>query len=232
MSFFNVEIVGTTQSHVDGVYDSGLVAYLARISNPGNRMNGSTGPKLLRYLIREKHWSPFEMVNVVIEVTTTRDIARQMLRHRSFSFQEYSQRYAESSRFTVRETRLQDNKNRQNSIELKFAEAPELQSWFENAQRDVIELASSVYKQALEKGIAKEQARVVLPEGNTLSTVAMNGTLRSWLHYCAIRTDPSTQKEHREIALEIFKQICNYYPDLKDFLTNSTKEIPDGTEKT
>lgn len=229
MSFFNVEIVGTTKSHVDMVPDSGLVAYLARISNPGNRMNQGSGPKLLRYLIREKHWSPFEMVNIVVEVTTTRDIARQMLRHRSFSFQEYSQRYAEATQFVIREARLQDNKNRQNSIELKVGDAPELQAWFEDAQRQVIELASSVYKRALEKGIAKEQARAVLPEGCTVSTVAMNGTLRSWLHYCAIRADPSTQKEHREIAIEIFKQICFYYPDLKDFLT---KELQDGTKTT
>ena len=173
------------------------VAYCARVSNPNNQRNHETAPKLLKYLMKHKHWSPFEMANVCMEIETTRDIARQILRHRSFSFQEFSQRYAEVSEFETRECRLQDNKNRQNSL---ITDDLDTQEWWWTAQNRVKAEAEFMYQAALNRGIAKEQARALLPEGMAVSRMYMNGTLRSWLHYIEVRTDPSTQKEHRDVA--------------------------------
>ena len=171
-----------------------LIAFCARVSNPSNQLNSETSEKLINYLIKNYHWSPLEMVNVCLEIETTRDIARQILRHRSFSFQEFSQRYAnptEDLDFVIREARLQDNKNRQNSIE---NESSELEIEWKNKQKKVIENAISTYEWAIQNGIAKEQARVVLPEGNTVSRLYMNGTLRSWIHYIQLRASHGTQK--------------------------------------
>ena len=173
------------------------VAYCARVSNPENQMNKETAPKLLKYLIKHKHWSPFEMANVCMEIETTRDIARQILRHRSFSFQEFSQRYAVVNEFSIRECRMQDTKNRQNSLN---TDDVELQHWWQSTQLRVQTEAQFMYQAALNRGIAKEQARALLPEGMAKSRMYMNGTLRSWLHYIEVRTDPSTQKEHRDVA--------------------------------
>ena len=174
------------------------IAYCARVSNPNNQNVQESAPKLLKYLIKNKHWSPFEMANVCMEIETTRDIARQILRHRSFSFQEFSQRYAAVQGFKFSEVRLQDDKNRQNSLEI--TEGDELHSWWYHAQKRVRDDAELMYDMALAKGVAKEQARKLLPEGMTMSKMYMNGTLRSWLHYVDIRCDVATQKEHREIA--------------------------------
>ncbi|MDG2102086.1 MAG: FAD-dependent thymidylate synthase [Dehalococcoidia bacterium] len=189
-----------------------LIAFCARVSNPSNQLNSETSEKLINYLIKNHHWSPLEMVNVCIEIETTRDIARQILRHRSFSFQEFSQRYAnptEDLDFIIRETRLQDTKNRQNSIEnidIKLEE-----EW-QNRQKTIIEEAVKNYKWAIENGIAKEQARVVLPEGNTVSRLYMNGTLRSWIHYIQLRASHGTQKEHIEIAKACALVISKIFP--------------------
>ena len=190
-----------------------LIAYAARVSNPSNQMNKETVDKLLNYLIKHKHWSPFEMVNICLEIKTTRDIARQILRHRSFSFQEFSQRYAVAQDFTLREARMQDYKNRQNSIENADMD---LQKTWERKQQGVIDEAKLAYQWALDKGIAKEQARAVLPEGNTMSTLYVNGTLRSWIHYIELRKDASTQKEHRVVAEKCLEQIVRIVPLLQD----------------
>jgi thymidylate synthase (FAD) len=190
------------------------IAYMARVSNPANQNNGASATKLLKYLIKNKHWSPFEMVNVCMEIETTRDIARQILRHRSFSFQEFSQRYAVSEGFIqTSEARLQDEKNRQNSL---YTDDISLQNWFEGAQRRLINEAKFLYTAALEKGIAKECARVFLPEGLTMSRMYMNGTLRSWLHYIDIRCDSATQKEHRDVALRCRDIIFAEFPTIKE----------------
>lgn len=191
------------------------VAYCARVSNPSNQTNIETAPKLLKYLMKNKHWSPFEMANVCVEIETTRDIARQILRHRSFSFQEFSQRYAEATEFDIRECRMQDTKNRQNSL---VTEDQYLKNWWNAAQLRVQDEAELMYKQALSKGIAKEQARALLPEGLTMSRMYMNGTLRSWLHYVDIRCDEATQKEHREVANQCKDIIMELCPSLKDIL--------------
>lgn len=188
-----------------------LVAYMARVSNPDNQDNKDTAPKLLKYLMKHKHWSPFEMVNICMEINTTRDIARQVLRHRSFSFQEFSQRYAEVVDWTKGEARLQDNKNRQNSIPTQDRE---LQRWWDEQQMATWKLATDAYKAAIGMGVAKEVARKVLPEGLTMSRMYMNGTLRSWLHYVDIRCDESTQKEHREIAEQCKVVLSSLYPSL------------------
>ena len=190
-----------------------LVAYTARVSNPDNQDNAETADKLLKYLIMHKHWSPFEMVNICLEIKTTRDIARQILRHRSFSFQEFSQRYAVAQDFTLREARMQDHKNRQNSIDNADMD---LQKTWERKQQGVIDEAKLAYQWALDKGIAKEQARAVLPEGNTMSTLYVNGTLRSWIHYIELRKDASTQKEHRVVAEKCLEQIVRIVPLLQD----------------
>jgi thymidylate synthase (FAD) len=201
-----------------------LVAYCARVSNPANQHNDETSDKLIGYLIKWKHWSPFEMVNVCLEIDTTRDIARQILRHRSFTFQEFSQRYASVDSLDmepqIREARLQDLKNRQNSIE---TQDENLQMLWEARQRAVWETAIEQYQWALDNGIAKEVARAVLPEGLTKSRMYMNGTLRSWIHYIDIRSDKATQKEHRMIALECAKVIAEIFPLINNFSHNETE---------
>lgn len=190
------------------------IAYMARVSNPANQNNPASATKLLTYLIKNKHWSPFEMVNVCMEIETTRDIARQILRHRSFSFQEFSQRYAVSEGFVdTLEARLQDEKNRQNSL---YSDDVSLQYWWEGIQRRITTEAKFLYTAALDKGIAKEVARKILPEGLTMSKMYMNGTLRSWLHYIDIRCDSATQKEHREVAEQCRDIIFAEFPSIKD----------------
>ena len=195
-----------------------FIAYVARVSNPSNQNNTLTAPKLLKYLMKHKHVSPFEMVHICMEINTTRDIGRQILRHRSFTFQEFSQRYADPTKnmgFVTREVRLQDTKNRQNSIETTNEE---LQRDWEYIQENLIESAKTVYHWAIDNGIAKEQARAVLPEGLILSRMYMAGSLRSWIHYCQLRMDVATQKEHREVALDAWYQIVEHFPSLKDAL--------------
>lgn len=198
-----------------------LVAFCARVSNPNNQMNMETSEKLINYLIKYKHWSPFEMVNVCLEIETTRDIARQILRHRSFTFQEFSQRYASIDSLDlkpqIREARLQDTKNRQNSVEV---EDEVLQMLWQTRQESLWLHAIEEYKWALEKGIAKEVARAVLPEGLTLSRMYVNGTLRSWIHYIDIRSEQATQKEHREIAVACAKAISVIFPMINNFSHN------------
>ncbi len=194
-----------------------LVAYCARVSNPDNQNNKETNEKLVKYLMKHKHWSPLEMVSVCLEVETTRDIARQILRHRSFSFQEFSQRYADPTKdleFEIREARLQDPKNRQNSIELdsEMDGHAVLQGEWKNKQQRVIDASLEAYNWAISKGIAKEQARAVLPEGNTMSRLYVNGTLRSWIHYIELREANGTQLEHIEIAKEVAKVIHKIFP--------------------
>lgn len=190
-----------------------LIAYIARVSNPKNQDNSETAPKLIGYLIDHGHWSPFEMVGMCVEINTTRDIGRQILRHRSFSFQEFSQRYQDVSELppvNVREARLQDSKNRQNSTE---TDDRNLQKWFSSAQIDVINEAQRVYRRALELGIAKEQARCVLPEGLTATRMYMNGTVRSWIHFLKARLYPGAQKEIREIAKEVMDILDEHFPN-------------------
>jgi len=192
-----------------------FIAYVARVSNPSNQFNTLTAPKLIQYLIKNKHWSPFEMAHVVVEVNTTRDIGRQILRHRSFSFQEFSQRYADPRQLglTTREARLQDTKNRQNSIEINDEELQK--AWLEH-QVKVIAAAQNAYQFAIDAGIAKEQARIVLPEGITNSRMYMSGSLRSWIHYCDLRMANGTQKEHREVATAAWGDIITYFPSLSE----------------
>ena len=194
-----------------------LVAYCARVSNPANQNNTETNEKLIRYLIKNNHWSPLEMVSICLEIETTRDIARQILRHRSFSFQEFSQRYAVADLgFETREARLQDKKNRQNSIE---TDDQKLEVEWDNAQIVVGEYALNAYNWAIQNGIAKEQARSVLPEGMTKSRMYMNGTLRSWVHYIQLRSGNGTQKEHREIAVACAKAIEPIFPMIMEYVT-------------
>jgi len=193
-----------------------LIAYCARVSNPSNQLNTDTSEKLIKYLIKHAHWSPLEMVSACVEIETTRDIARQILRHRSFSFQEFSQRYADPTKdlfFVVREARLQDPKNRQNSVELEATIGNAmLQDQWRDKQLELIALAKETYEWAVSKGIAKEQARVVLPEGNTVSRLYMNGTLRSWIHFIELRSANGTQKEHQLVALACAKAIAAIFP--------------------
>lgn len=209
--------VGLELSELETAQD--LIAYCARVSNPSNQMNKETGEKLIRYLVKHKHWSPLEMASATIEVTTTRDIARQFLRHRSFSFQEFSQRYADprdmDDTFVIREARLQDTKNRQNSI---ATDNEELQKAWAIKQSQIIFEAKLAYKWAIENGIAKEQARSVLPEGNTKSVVIANGTLRSWVHYIELRTANGTQKEHINLARECAWEVAKVFPMIKEFV--------------
>ena len=188
-----------------------LVAYMARVSNPENQDNKETAGKLVKYLINNRHWSPLDMVDMCVEIETTRDIARQILRHRSFYFQEFSQRYAEIQGFKKSECRMQDDKNRQNSLECLN---PDMEVWWQRAQQRVIDDVEFLYKQALDSNIAKEVARKILPEGLTMSKMYMKGTLRNWIHYIDVRTDPSTQKEHREVALLIKEQLLKCYPTM------------------
>jgi len=200
-----------------GMNAEDLVAYCARVSNPSNQNNKQTSERLLKYLAKHKHWSPFEMVSACLEIETTRDIARQILRHRSFSFQEFSQRYAdptEDLNFDFKEARLQDKTNRQNSIETENADVK--LEWLK--QQSEVALASrNAYKWAIENGIAKEQARAVLPEGNTLSRLYVNGTLRSWIHFVELRSGPETQKEHRLVAIECAKVLKEVFPIISEF---------------
>lgn len=201
-----------------------LIAFCARVSNPSNQLNTETSEKLIRYLIKHKHWSPLEMVSACLEIETTRDIARQMLRHRSFSFQEFSQRYADPTKdldFVLREARLQDTKNRQNSVEisgLTLTEQNLIEQW-KWKQQEVISAAQHAYEWAINNGIAKEQARAVLPEGNTVSRLYMNGTLRSWIHFIELRSANGTQKEHRLVAIECAKAIASVFPMANEFIT-------------
>ena len=196
-----------------------LIAYCARVSNPSNQMNSETSEKLIKYLIKHAHWSPLEMVSACLEINTTRDIAHQIVRHRSFSFQEFSQRYADPAefgdQFVIRDARLQDDKNRQNSIE---TDDLQLHAQWENQQRDVIDAAKKAYEWAIENGIAKEQARAVLPEGNTKTRLYMNGTLRSWIHYIELRGANGTQKEHMDIAHACARVISDIFPLAEDLV--------------
>jgi thymidylate synthase (FAD) len=195
-----------------------LIAFCARVSNPSNQYNTETSEKLIRYLTKHQHWSPLEMVSACLEIETTRDIARQILRHRSFSFQEFSQRYADPTKdldFVLREARLQDLKNRQNSIENNNLA---IAAWWEERQKRVIEEAKNAYAWAIENGIAKECARAVLPEGNTVSKIYMNGTLRSWVHFIQLRSANGTQKEHQLVAKECATVIAKVFPMVNEFV--------------
>lgn len=205
-----------------------LIAFCARVSNPSNQLNSDTSEKLIKYLINNSHWSPLEMVNVCLEIDTTRDIARQILRHRSFSFQEFSQRYAnplQDLEMIKREARLQDHENRQNSIEIENDPSIQLDLTKQNLimewgrrQHGVMNQAKEVYQWAIENGIAKEQARSVLPEGNTVSKLYMNGTIRSWMHYIELRSGNGTQKEHREVAIACAKELEKVFPIIHKFI--------------
>ncbi len=211
-----------TQEFADlGIQDvQELIAYCARVSNPSNQLNTDTSEKLIRYLIKHQHWSPLEMVSACIEITTTRDIARQILRHRSFSFQEFSQRYADPTKelsFVLREARLQDTANRQNSI---TTDDIVLQQGWERAQQRVLYAVKEAYRWAIDNGIAKEQARAVLPEGLTESRLYMNGTLRSWIHFIELRSANGTQKEHQEVALACAKVIAEIFPMTESLIQN------------
>lgn len=216
----NVKLISYTQPAVDFAENmTDLVAYCARVSNPSNQSNKETSEKLIRYLIKNAHWSPLEMVSMCLEIETTRDIARQILRHRSFSFQEFSQRYADPTQdldFVIREARLQDTKNRQNSIE---TDDKMLQIEWERAQKRVIFTAKKEYEWAIKNGIAKEQARAVLPEGLTVSRLYVNGTLRSWIHYIQLRSANGTQKEHMEIAKACADVIAKVFPMSQEFVS-------------
>ena len=210
----SVKLIGITAPFAGHNSAEDMIVYMARVSNPSNQSMTRGDEKLIRYLIKNQHWSPFEMVNVVMEINTTRDIARQILRHRSFAFQEFSQRYADPTKdlgFELREARLQDTNNRQNSIE---TDDVELQSKWNLMQQAVVNNAEHAYNWAIQSGIAKEQARAVLPEGNTQSRMYMNGTLRSWIHYCELRRSNGTQKEHMEIAEECWKIIAEKFPQV------------------
>ena len=210
-----VKLISYTQG-TDGKNLLEQVAFAARVSNPANQNNTETSEKLVRYLIKNQHWSPLEMVSICLEIDTTRDIARQILRHRSFSFQEFSQRYADASQlgFEMKEARLQDTKNRQNSI---ATDNLALQAWWEERQKRVIEECKNAYEWALTNGIAKEQARAVLPEGMTGSRLYMNGTLRSWVHYIQLRSANGTQKEHQDVALACADAIEPIFPMIKEY---------------
>ena len=220
-----VKLIGYTQSPADST-DEGIgnvedmIAFCARVSNPTNQMNTETTTKLLKYLATHKHWSPFEMASATMEIETTRDIARQMLRHRSFAFQEFSQRYADPSAmgypFALREARLQDTKNRQNSVEVDDVLLE--QRWIQQ-QKTVIDAASTAYRWAIDNGIAKEQARCVMPEGNTISRLFANATLRSWIHYIELRSGHGTQLEHMDLARAIAVEIAKIFPMTTEFVS-------------
>ena len=220
----NVKLISSSKASRDmaneGIYDAQeLIAFCARVSNPSNQFNTETSEKLIRYLIKHQHWSPLEMVSACLEITTTRDIARQILRHRSFSFQEFSQRYADPTKdldFVLREARLQDTKNRQNSIEV---DDPALSAWWDAQQKFIIDNVKRIYAEAVEKGIAKEQARAILPEGNTVSRLYMNGTLRSWIHFIELRSANGTQLEHQEVAKACAQVIAEIFPMASEFVS-------------
>lgn len=230
MSVQSVKLISSSKPSkeliLEGLYDAQeLIAYCARVSNPSNQLNTGSSDKLIKYLIKHQHWSPLEMVSACLEIETTRDIARQILRHRSFSFQEFSQRYADPTKdlsFVTREARLQDTKNRQNSIELDKENDGQsiLQGQWKNKQQRIIDAAKEAYEWAIANGIAKEQARAVLPEGLTTSRMYVNGTLRSWIHFIQVRSDAATQKEHRLIAIECAKIIAEIFPLMNEIYSN------------
>lgn len=213
----SVKIISISQPQIPELTNPGeVIAYTARVSNPTNQLNNTTSPKLIKYLADHKHWSPFEMSYVVMEIKTTRDITHQIIRHRSFSFQEFSQRYAKAGQFiTDREARLQDSKNRQNSIEIDNID---LQAMWQGRQKEVLDVAQDAYSWALEQGIAKECARVILPEGLTISSIYMAGTIRSWIHYCQTRCGLDVQKEHRNIALAVWDLLVETFPDIRHLI--------------
>jgi thymidylate synthase (FAD) len=223
----DAKIIAVTQPLIESYVDQAnkpinmtpneFIAYVARVSNPSNQHNTLTAPKLLKYLINNRHWSPFEMVSVTMEINTTRDISHQIIRHRSFSFQEFSQRYADPTKdmgFVTREARLQDAKNRQNSIEVDDFQ---LQNAWEVEQNNVAQRAINTYNWSIKNGIAKEQARAVLPEGLTTTRLYMAGTLRSWIHYIDVRSEEGTQKEHREVAIAARSEIIRQFPSLEEY---------------
>ena len=220
----NVKLMSPDPLHTADLMEK--IAYMARVSNPSNQNNTETNERLLRYLIKHNHWSPFEMQSICLEIDTTRDIARQILRHRSFSFQEFSQRYAEPREqghpFELRDARVQDTTNRQNSVELD-RDDPLKRQWIAE-QKKVVETSYAAYNWAISKGIAKEQARSVLPEGNTKSRMYMNGTVRSWMHYIDLRTTPGTQKEHMEVARACAYAINPVFPMIKEFVHGQNKD--------
>jgi thymidylate synthase (FAD) len=215
----NVKLVCVSKPVIEGLDNiTDLIAYCARVSNPSNQFNTQTSEKLIRYLYDNKHFSPFEMVNITLEIMTTRDITHQIIRHRSFSFQEFSQRYADPTKelsFVIRDARMQDPKNRQNSIPTTDFT---LEDMWTIKQNKVLQRVLEAYEWAIENGIAKEQARVVLPEGNTISKIYMNGTLRSWIHYCQLRSSNGTQLEHMEVARECTKVISEVFPLITEFV--------------
>lgn len=219
ISYSKVESDNFDNEKLDNLQE--LIAFCARVSNPSNQMNSETSEKLVRYLIKNDHWSPLEMVSACLEINCTRDIARQILRHRSFSFQEFSQRYANplvDLEFEIREPRLQDSKNRQNSIDIDPYQNAMLFDEWHTRQQEVIQKAKEAYNWAIENGIAKEQARAVLPEGNTVSKIYMSGTLRSWIHYIQLRSGNGTQKEHREIAIKCANALKKIFPMITEFV--------------
>ena len=213
----SVKLVALTKPEVEGISTAEeFIAYAARVSNPTNQMNNETAPKLIKYLIKNNHWSPLEMVSITMEISTTRDIARQILRHRSFSFQEFSQRYADASQlgFETRSCRLQDLKNRQNSIEMHPLDESNLIMNWEDRQQNILEQIKETYAWALNNNIAKEQARAILPEGLTKSRLYMAGTFRSWYHYCKLRMSNGTQKEHMEVAQQCWLALKPHFPNI------------------
>lgn len=212
MSLCTAKVVAITQPVIEGISDpEDFIVYAARVSNPANQLNMKTKAKLLRYLMDHSHWSPFEQVSISLECQLPRDIGRQVLRHHSLRFQELSQRYAEVTENCIRECRLQDPVNRQSSVDC--LEGP-LADWWRLAQMQVRDVATEVYNEALSRGIAKEVARVVLPEGLTMSTMIVTGSLRSFIHYCGLRMDKGTQKEHRELASAIYAELVKYFPNI------------------
>lgn len=218
--FIKARVIGVTQPVVDWIPDSeGIISYAARVSAPNNQTNFDTAAKLLKYCVKHQHYSVFETCNITMEIEVPRDIARQILRHRSFSFQEFSQRYAESTDFVLRECRLQDTQNRQNSLPLNYQDAEDhkniMDDW-ELAQKLILEKVEEYYQWALDVGIAKEVARCILPEGLTMSKMYMNGTVRSWLHYIQLRETNGTQLEHVDVALKCKEEVLKYFPFLEE----------------
>ncbi len=224
MEYQTVNLISVTKPTIPGINTTEeFIAYAARVSNPANQNNTLTSSKLLKYLLKHGHWSPFEMAHIVLEINTTRDIARQILRHRSFSFQEFSQRYADPRElgFVTREARLQDTKNRQNSLE---TDDKELQDEWNSLQLDLINRVKKVYNFAITNGIAKEQARAPLPEGNTMSRLYMAGSIRSWIHFLKVRLDISTQKENRDIAQKAVKAISIEIPSIYEVIESINED--------
>lgn len=214
--FIKCRVIGVTQPVVEDIPDSeGIISYAARVSAPQNQSNFDTAAKLLKYCVEHQHYSVFETCNITMEIEAPRDIARQILRHRSFSFQEFSQRYAESTSFVTRECRMQDTKNRQNSLP---CDNPVLETWWELEQLKLNSFIEALYKKSLDMGIAKEVARVILPEGLTMSKMYMNGTVRSWLHYCSLREANGSQLEHQDVAIKCKEEVVKYFPFLKEVM--------------